>query len=69
MAYEPMSFAVGFNAEVGGIQNSLFRLERKMNNTMEALTTGKRVNEMKDDEGGMAIADVMKGWKSGADNG
>jgi len=67
MAYEPMSFAVGFNAEVGGIQNSLFRIEKKLNNTMEALSTGQRVNEMKDDEGGMAVADVLKSWKSGTE--
>lgn len=67
MAYESMQFAVGFNAEYGGIQNSLFHVQKKLDKTMEALSTGKRVNDMKDDEGGMAIADTMKSWKTGTD--
>ena len=67
MAYEQMSFAVGFNAEYGGIQNTLFQVQKKLDKTMERLSTGKRVNDMKDDEGGKAIADVMSSWKSGTD--
>jgi flagellin len=67
MAYEPMSFAVGFNAEYGGIQNSLFQVQKKLDKTMEKLSTGQRINDMKDDEGGKAIADTMSSWKSGTD--
>jgi len=67
MAYEQMSFAVGFNAEYGGIQNTLFQVQKKLDKTMERLSTGKRINDMKDDEGGKAMADVMSSWKSGTD--
>jgi len=67
MAYEPMSFAVGFSAEYGGIQNSLFQVQKKLDKTMEKLSTGRRINDMKDDEGGRAIADTMSSWKSGTD--
>jgi len=67
MAYESMSFAVGFSAEYGGIQNSLFQVQKKLDKTMEHLSTGKRINDMKDDEGGKAISDVMSSWKTGTD--
>lgn len=67
MAYESMSFAVGFNAEYGGIQNSLFQVQKKLDKTMEKLSTGQRINDMKDDEGGKAIADTMSSWKTGTD--
>jgi len=67
MAYEPMSFAVGFTAEYGGIQNTLFQVQKKLDKTMEKLSTGQRINDMKDDEGGKAIADTMSSWKSGTD--
>ena len=30
MAYESMSFAVGYSAEYGGIQNSLFQVQKKL---------------------------------------
>jgi len=67
MAYESMSFAVGFNAEYGGIQNTLFQVQKKLDKTMEHLSSGKRINDMKDDEGGRAIADTMSSWKTGTD--
>ena len=67
MAYESMSFAVGYTAEYGGIQNTLFQVQKKLDKTMERLSTGKRVNDMKDDEGGKAISDVMSSWKKGTD--
>ena len=67
MAYESMSFAVGFNAEYGGIQNTLFQVQKKLDKTMEHLSSGKRINDMKDDEGGKAIADTMSSWKTGTD--
>jgi hypothetical protein len=67
MAYESMSFAVGYSAEYGGIQNSLFQVQKKIDKTMERLSTGKRVNDMKDDEGGKAVADVLSSWKKGTD--
>jgi flagellin len=67
MAYESMSFSVGFNAEYGGIQNTLFHVQKKLDKTMEKLSTGHRINDMKDDEGGRAIADTMRSWKSGTD--
>jgi flagellin len=67
MAYESMSFAVGYTAEYGGIQNTLFQVQKKLDKTMERLSTGKRINDMKDDEGGKAISDVMSSWKKGTD--
>ena len=67
MAYESMSFAVGYSAEYGGIQNSLFQVQKKLDKTMEHLSTGKRINDMKEDEGGKAISDVMSSWKTGTD--
>jgi flagellin len=67
MAYESMSFAVGYTAEYGGIQNTLFQVQKKLDKTMEKLSTGKRINDMKDDEGGKALADVLSSWKTGTD--
>jgi len=62
-----MNFAVGFSAEYGALQNNLFSIQKKLDKTMENLSTGSKVNDMKDDMSGKAIADVLQSWKVGTD--
>ena len=62
-----MSYAVGYTAEYGALQNNLFNIQKKLDKTMEKLSTGSRVNDMKDDMSAKAMADVLKSWKVGTD--
>ncbi|GAB6076196.1 flagellin N-terminal helical domain-containing protein [Desulfurobacterium crinifex] len=62
-----MSFAIGYSSEYGALQNNLFSIQKKLDKTMENLSTGSKVNDMKDDMSGKAIADVLQSWKVGTD--
>ena len=62
-----MNFAIGYSAEYGALQNNMFNIQRKLDKTMENLSTGSKVNDMKDDMSGKAIADVLQSWKVGTD--
>jgi flagellin len=62
-----MNFAIGYSAEYGAIQNNMFNVQKKLDKVMENLSTGSKVNDMKDDMSGKAIADVLQSWKVGTD--
>ena len=63
---------VNTNVNASIAQNALVRNERSMNQAMERLSTGQRINSAKDDAAGLAIASRMtsqvKGLEAGIRN-
>ena len=63
---------VNTNVNAAIAQNALVRNERSMNQAMERLSTGQRINSAKDDAAGLAIASRMtsqvKGLEAGIRN-
>ena len=63
---------VNTNVNASIAQNALGRNERSMNQAMERLSTGQRINSAKDDAAGLAIASRMtsqvKGLEAGIRN-
>jgi flagellin len=62
-----MNFAIGYSSEYGALQNNMFNIQKKLDKTMENLSTGSKVNDMKDDMSGKAMADILQSWKVGTD--
>ena len=60
---------VNTNVNASIAQNALVRNERSMNNAMERLSTGQRINAAKDDAAGLAIASRMTSQIRGLDVG
>ena len=58
---------VNTNVNASVAQNALVRNERSMNNAMEKLSTGQRINSASDDAAGLAIASRMTSQIRGLD--